>query len=153
MLDNCEHLSRPVASLVRNVEETCPGVRVLATSREGLKVPGEQMVMVVALDVPDDDGDLDAIGRSDAVRLFVDRGRAVRPDFVLDAENAAAVARLCRRLDGLPLAIELAAARLGVLTPDELARRLDQRFRLLTGGERTAVERHQTLRAGGRLVV
>ena len=147
VLDNCEHLSRPVASLVRNIEETCPGVRVLATSREGLKVPGEQMVMVVALDVPDDDGDVDAIGRSDAVRLFVDRGRAVRPDFVLDAENTAAVVRLCRRLDGLPLAIELAAARLGVLTPDELARRLDQRFRLLTGGERTAVERHQTLRA------
>jgi predicted ATPase/class 3 adenylate cyclase len=147
VLDNCEHLTRPVAALVRQVEETCPGVRVLATSREGLKVPGEQLVMVVAFDVPGDDNDLDAIGGCDAVRLFVERGRAVRPDFVLDMDNAGGVARLCRRLDGLPLAIELAAARLAVLTPDELARRLDQRFRLLTGGERTAVERHQTLRA------
>jgi predicted ATPase len=147
VLDNCEHLTRPVTALVRQVEETCPGVRVLATSREGLKVPGEQLVMVVAFDVPGDDNDLDAISGCDAVRLFVERGRAVRPDFVLDRDTAGGVARLCRRLDGLPLAIELAAARLAVLTPDELAQRLDQRFRLLTGGEGTAVERHQTLRA------
>ncbi len=147
VLDNCEHLARPAAALVRKIEEACPRVRVLATSREGLKVAGEQLVMVVALDVPDDDGSVDAIRGSDAVRLFVERGRAVRPDFALDDGNAATVASLCRRLDGLPLAIELAAARLAVLTPDELARRLDQRFRLLTGGERTAVERHQTLRA------
>ena len=118
MLDNCEHRAGPSHRSYGTSRQTCPGVRVLATSREGLNVPGEQMVMVVALDVPDDEGDLDAIVRSDAVRLFVDRGRAVRPDFVLDAENAAAVARLCRRLDGLPLAIELAAARpLGVLDP------------------------------------
>jgi predicted ATPase/class 3 adenylate cyclase len=147
VLDNCEHLTRPVAALVHTVEEVCPGVRVLATSREGLKVGGEQMVMVAALGVPENDSDLGAIRASDAVRLFVERGRAVRPDFVIDEENCGAVARLCRRLDGLPLAIELAAARLAVLTPDELARRLDRRFQILTGGERTAVERHQTLRA------
>jgi predicted ATPase/class 3 adenylate cyclase len=146
VLDNCEHLTRSVAVLVRLVEEACPRVRVLATSREGLKVAGEQLVMVVSLEVPDDD-ELGAIRESDAARLLVERGRAVRPDFALDADNAVAVAHLCRRLDGLPLAIELAAARLAVLTPDELAQRLDQRFRLLTGAERTAVERHQTLRA------
>src|SRR5262249_17804345 len=102
---------------------------------------------VVALDVPDDDAGFEEILGSEAVRLFVERGLAVRPGFVLNDDNAASVARLCRRLDGLPLAIELAAARLSGLTPEELARRLDQRFRLLTGGERTAVERHQTLRA------
>jgi predicted ATPase len=147
VLDNCEHLTRPVAALVHRVEEVCPGVKVLATSREGLKVGGEQMVMVAAFGVPEDDSDLDAIRASDAVRLFMERGRAVRPDFALDESNCGAVARLCRRLDGLPLAIELAAARLAVLTPDELAHRLDRRFQILTGGERTAVERHQTLRA------
>jgi predicted ATPase/class 3 adenylate cyclase len=147
VLDNCEHLARPVAAMVREIEAACAGVQVLATSREGLKVPGEQMVMVVALDLPDEDDEVGLISESDAVQLFVERGRAVRPGFVVDSKNAGSVARLCRRLDGLPLAIELAAARLAVLTPDELARRLDQRFRLLTGGERTAVERHQTLRA------
>jgi predicted ATPase/class 3 adenylate cyclase len=147
VLDNCEHLTRRVAQFVQQVEQSCPGVRVLATSREGLKVGGEQIVMVGPLDVPDEGVDLETVRESDAVRLFSERGRAARPDFDLDDSNSGAVLRLCRRLDGLPLAIELAASRLSVLTPDELAHRLDHRFQLLTGGERTAMERHQTLRA------
>ncbi len=147
VLDNCEHLMRRAAELIRTIEGSCPGVRVLATSREGLKVAGEQVVLVSALDVPDEETDRESIARSESVRLFVERGRAARPDFGLTDTNADSVARVCRRLDGLPLAIELAAARLSMLTPEELAGRLDQRFRLLTGGDRFAVERHQTLRA------
>jgi predicted ATPase len=119
----------------------------LATSREGIKVAGERMLGVASLDVPGEAAELEAIAQCDAVVLFVERARALKANFALDATNAGAVAQVCRRLDGIALAIELAAARVAMLTPVEVARRLDQRFRLLAGGQRTAVERHQTLRA------
>jgi predicted ATPase/class 3 adenylate cyclase len=147
VLDNCEHLLKPVARLVADIERACPSVRVLATSREGLNVAGEHLAVVSSLEVPDAGASLDAVGHCEAVRLFVDRAQAVKAGFVVDAANAEAVAQICRRLDGIPLAIELAAGRVTMLTPAELARRLDQRFRLLAGGRRSAVERHQTLRA------
>ncbi len=147
VLDNCEHLLSPVARLVADIERACPSVRVLATSRAGLNVAGEHLLAVSPLGVPDAGADLDAVSRSEAVRLFVDRAQAVKADFVLDAANADGVAQVCRRLDGIALAIELAAARVTMMTPAELAGRLDQRFRLLAGGRRAAVERHQTLRA------
>jgi predicted ATPase/class 3 adenylate cyclase len=144
VLDNCEHLLDSVALVVDAITRRSPEVAILATSREGLAVPGEQLVAVPALGVPRGD-DADP-AESDAVRLFVDRARDVKPDFALAADNADAVAQLCRRLDGIPLAIELAAARVRTLTPDDLVARLDQRFRLLTRGSRAALERHQTLR-------
>jgi predicted ATPase len=147
VLDNCEHLLDPVAELVEALERVCPGVVVLATSREGLALEGERVVPVPALSAPALDADLAAMHESDAVRLFVERAGWVDPDFELAETNAAAVARLCRRLDGLPLAIELAAARIGAMTPAELAGRLDRRFDTLAGGRRRAVQRHQTLRA------
>jgi predicted ATPase/class 3 adenylate cyclase len=147
MLDNCEHLLRPVAGLVAAIEKGCPDVKVLATSREGLNLRGEQILGVPSLGVPDNDADLGGIAGSEAAQLFVDRARAVKADFSLDVTNTASVGEVCRRLDGVPLAIELAAARVTAMNPAELARRLDRRFRLLTGGERVAVERHQTLRA------
>jgi predicted ATPase/class 3 adenylate cyclase len=147
VLDNCEHLLRPVARLVTEVVRECRGVRVLATSREGLSISGERIMVVPSLDVPVSTQDLDAIAASNAVQLFVSRAQGVRAGFMLDTTNAASVAQICQRLDGVPLAIELAAARAAMLTPAELARRLDQRFRVLTGSERGVVERHQTLRA------
>src|SRR4051812_2288879 len=144
VLDNCEHLLVSVAVLVDAITRRSPDVAIVATSREGLAVAGEQLVAVPALGVPRGrDADL---AQSDAVRLFVDRARDVQPDFALTSDNAEAVAQLCRRLDGIPLAIELAAARVRTLTPDDLVARLDQRFRLLTRGSRAALERHQTLR-------
>jgi predicted ATPase/tetratricopeptide (TPR) repeat protein len=147
VIDNCEHMLRPVADLVGAVARGCPNVRVLATSREGLNVTGERMLGVASLEVPDDATSVELIAVCDAVALFVDRARAVKANFALDDSNAPAVAQICRRLDGIALAIELAAARVAMLTPSEIARRLDQRFRLLAGGQRSTVERHQTLRA------
>jgi predicted ATPase/class 3 adenylate cyclase len=147
VLDNCEHLLRPVASLVAHIERACPGVAVLATSREGLNVRGEQILVVPSLGLPDDVHDIEVLAVCEAVQLFTDRARAVKADFAVDRSNAQGVAEICVRLDGVPLAIELAAARIGAMNPSELARRLDQRFRLLTGGDRVAIERHQTLRA------
>ena len=147
VVDNCEHLLRAVASVVDEVVRSCPDVRVLATSREGLNVPGEQMVRVESLDVPGEHAPLDALAQCDSVVLFVERAGAVKAGFALDATNADVIAQVCRRLDGIALAIELAAARTEMLSPADIARRLDQRFRLLGGGARTAVERHQTLRA------
>jgi predicted ATPase/class 3 adenylate cyclase len=147
VLDNCEHLLDPVAELVEALERACPGVAMLATSREGLAIEGERVVPVPALSAPAADADLMTVAESDAVRLFVERAGWVDPDFELTDSNAGAVAQLCRRLDGLPLAIELAAARIGAMTPAELARRLGRRFDALAGGRRRAVQRHQTLRA------
>jgi predicted ATPase len=147
VLDNCEHVLKPVAGLVRELVRACPRLRILATSREGLNVAGERILGVASLAVPDSAAVLELIASSDAVRLFIDRAQAVRAGFVVDAANGAAVAQVCQRLDGVPLAIELAAARVAMLTPAELARRLDERFRILSGSERGAVERHQTLRA------
>jgi predicted ATPase/class 3 adenylate cyclase len=148
VLDNCEHLLRAVGDLVAQVVRTCPGVRVLATSREALNVAGERILGVASLNVPEDGAPLEVMGSCDAVILFVERARAVKASFALDRVNGDAVAQVCRRLDGIPLAIELAAARVGMLTPAELAGRLDQRFRILAGGQRSGgVERHETLRA------
>jgi predicted ATPase/class 3 adenylate cyclase len=147
VLDNCEHLLDSVAELVETLERSCAGVVVLATSREGLALEGERVVPVPTLSAPAAAADVAAIGDSEAVRLFVDRAGWVDPDFALIEGNAAAIAQVCRRLDGLPLAIELAAARIGAMTPAELARRLQRRFDTLAGGRRRAVQRHQTLRA------
>jgi predicted ATPase/class 3 adenylate cyclase len=146
VLDNCEHLLDLVADLVKDMTAGAPDLTVLATSREALRIAGEQVVAVPSLTVPDEATAIDELASSDAVRLFVDRARAGRPGFTLGPDNATAVVHLCRRLDGVPLAIELAAARARSMTPDEIAARLDQRFRLLTGGTRTAANRHQTLR-------
>jgi predicted ATPase len=147
VLDNCEHLLASVAQLVSRIEQTCPGVQVLATSREGLNVAGEWIIAVGSLPVAAPGADLQTVAACAAVRLFVERARAVRHDFALDHANADAVAQICRRVDGIALAIELAAARVTALSPDELAQRLDDRFRVLGGGKRSGVERHQTLRA------
>jgi predicted ATPase/class 3 adenylate cyclase len=147
IIDNCEHLIGAAAGMVTTIVASCPGVAVLATSREGLAVAGERVIPVPSLFAPALDAVFDAVAASAAVRLFVDRALAVDPGFGLTAVNADAVATVCRRLDGIPLAIELAAARAPTMSPAELAVRLDRRFRVLAGGRRGAVERHQTLRA------
>ncbi len=147
VLDNCEHLVEPVGALAEGLLRDCPGVRVLATSREALGVAGEQVWPLSALELPAQTSTVEDIASSPAVQLFVERARAVQPTFVLDEVNAAAVAEICRRLDGIPLAVELAAARVTIMTPTDIAARLDQRFQLLTGGRRSAAERHQTLQA------
>ena len=148
VLDNCEHLVEACAQLAEAVLRACAQVRLLATSRELLAVPGERAYRVPSLGLPDASGSLDpeaALG-SEAVCLFVERARLVRPDFALTVGNTAAVVAICHRLDGIPLAIELAAARLRVLAPEQLLARLRDWFRLLTGG-RTALRRQQTLQA------
>jgi predicted ATPase/class 3 adenylate cyclase len=147
VLDNCEHLLEPVAELVEFLEHSCAGLVVLATSREGLAVEGERMLPVPSLPSPAHDAAPEVAGQADAVRLFVERARAVDPDFCLTGENTAAVIQICRRLDGVPLAIELAAARVVAMSPAELAQGLERRFDTLAGGRRRAVQRHQTLRA------
>jgi predicted ATPase len=146
VLDNCEHLLDAAARLVSRILAAAPDVHVLATGREALRIDGEQVVTVPSLALPEDVNSMALAADTEAVRLFVDRARAVRPEFALTPENLAAVTQLCRRLDGVPLAIELAAARVRSMAPSEIAERLDQRFRLLTGGTRTAASRHQTLR-------
>lgn len=145
VVDGCEHLLDALAHLAHAVLRHCPGVEVLATSRERLGVHGEHVVPLGPLPVPAA-GDPD-VADAPAVRLFVDRARAVRPAFRLSDDNAEAVAEVCRRLDGLPLAIELAAARTGALEPGDLATRLDERFALLESGWRAGEPRHRTLRA------
>lgn len=148
LLDNCEHLVEACASLTENLLRHCPGVRVLATSLEALGIAGEQVKRVPPLGVPSaEQTDLETIGRSEAVRLFVERARSLDESFDLGEGNAAALAEICRRLDGIPLAVELAASRTRLLSVEEIARRLDDRFRLLTGGRRTALPRQQTLKA------
>jgi predicted ATPase/DNA-binding SARP family transcriptional activator len=152
VLDNCEHVIEAAAALADRVLTACPRIKILATSRQPLRIDGESLCPVLPLPVPPEP--LDTGPRADrsyesygSVRLLRDRAAAVRPDFELDAANAAAVARICRSLDGMPLAIELAAVWLRTLTPAQLAERLDDRFVLLTGGSRTALPRHRTLRA------
>ena len=146
ILDNCEHLLSPVADFVEQVVRSAPGVRVLATSREGLGVSGEYLRTVPSLELPGLNDTTEGIQASDAVRLFNERAQEASAGYELTARDAPVVAELCRRLDGIPLAIELAAARVPALTPSEIAAHLDRRFRLLTGGRRSAVTRHQTLR-------
>ncbi len=147
LLDNCEHVVDEVARLAEGVLAAAPGVRILATSREPLAVTGETLCPVPALALPPDRATAEEAMGYAAVRLLTDRAAGVLPGFTVDAGNAADVVRICRALDGMPLAIELAAARLRVLTPAQVAERLDDRFRLLATGSRTSQSRHQTLRA------
>jgi predicted ATPase len=146
VLDNCEHVIGAVAALVERWSRRCPNLRVLATGREPLGLPGEHVHVLSPLAVPAVGADdVDEIAGAAAVELFVDRAGDARPGYRLDGRDAPAVAEICRRLDGLPLAIELAAARMRTLGPAALARRLDQRFALLTGQRKTADRRHRTL--------
>ncbi|SNQ47910.1 putative ATPase [Frankia canadensis] len=165
VLDNCEHLLDPAAAFAEEVLGACPGVRILATSREPLAITGETLWPVEPLALPPMElaalADTESVSRYAAVRLFTDRAMAVRPGFQLAAAavpanggvsgaadgHVASVVRICRALDGMPLAIELAAARLRAMTPEQVAARLDDRFRLLTSGSRTALPRHRTLEA------
>ncbi|HYZ93242.1 MAG TPA: adenylate/guanylate cyclase domain-containing protein [Actinomycetota bacterium] len=143
ILDNCEHLLDGCADAADLILARCPDVSVLATSREALAIEGEQTWQVPSLSVPDDSHDLSS---SEAVSLFKARAKSVRSDFEITPSNAGAVAEICRRLDGMPLALEFAAARIAHLPPQEIASRLDDMFRLLTGGRRR-VQRQQTLQA------
>jgi predicted ATPase/DNA-binding SARP family transcriptional activator len=149
LLDNCEHLIEPVAQLVESLLRSCPNLTVLATSREPLRVPGEVTWRVPSLSLPQLSGSSvqDRSLQAESMRLFAVRASQVAPDFELDADNAAAVAALCHRLDGMPLAIELAAARVEALSPAQIAERLDDSLDLLSAGSRTAMTRQQTLRA------
>ena len=147
VLDNCEHVLDAVAWLAGRVLADAPGVRILATSREPLGLTGETLCPVPSLALPPADATVEQAAASSAVRLFADRASAVRPGFAVDAETAGPVVRICRALDGIPLAIELAAARVRALTPVQVADRLDDRFALLSVGSRGGVPRHQTLRA------
>ena len=153
VIDNCEHLIEACARLTHQLLVQCPQLKILATSREALNVPGEVTFAVQPLAVPastsfgPNPSLSPAAAESESVRLFVDRARSVRPDFAITASNAPAVAEICFRLDGIPLAIELAAARTKALGPQEILSRLDDRFQLLTGGARTVLPRQQTLRA------
>jgi predicted ATPase/DNA-binding CsgD family transcriptional regulator len=147
VLDNCEHLLQACADLTAALLHGTTGIRVLATSRHRLALTEEHLMEVRPLPVPDPDGDLSAADGYPALALFADRAAAVVPGFRLTPDNRAAVARLCRRLDGLPLAIELAAVRMRVLGVEQLLERLDDRYRLLTAGSSAALPRHQTLRA------
>ncbi|HVV10314.1 ATP-binding protein [Amycolatopsis sp.] len=143
LLDNCEHVVAATATLAAKLLSATHGVRILATGRQLLRADGEQVLTVPPLSVPG--GERRA--HSESVALFSDRAAAVLPGFSLDDENRETVARICRGLDGIPLAIELAAARLRVLSPEQILQRLDDRFHLLTNGNRTAAPRQQTLRA------
>ncbi|XVQ09152.1 BTAD domain-containing putative transcriptional regulator [Spirillospora sp. CA-255316] len=147
VLDNCEHLVDAAAAVAGRVLAAAPGVRILATSREPLGITGESLCPVPSLPLPPEDAGAGEALAYDSVRLFADRAAAVRPGFAVDAATAPRAVEICRALDGIPLAIELAAARLRSLTPDQVAARLGDRFRLLTAGSRTALPRHRTLRA------
>ncbi len=146
ILDNCEHLLDAAAGIAEAILLAAPGVRVLATSREPLGVAGERLLGVPSLRVASE-ATLEAIAACEAVQLFMERAAATRPSLELDATNADQIVEICRRLDAIPLAIELAAARLTSMSPADIAGLLDERFRLLTGGRRRGVERHHTLRA------
>ena len=144
LLDTCEHLTGACAELAALLLPAAPGLRILATSRSPLGLPAEHTLLITPLELPAAD---DAAGaHADAVTMFVDRARAAVPDFALTPENTPAVAELCRRLDGIPLALELAAVRLRGMPVEELLARLSDRFRVL-GATRTATDRHRTLRA------
>jgi predicted ATPase/class 3 adenylate cyclase len=149
VIDNCEHLISAAAEFVNALLSVAPECRVIATSRELLRVGGEVAYRLRSMSLPEDVSNLDPLklGRYDAVRLFVERATGVDPDFSITTDTAPAIAEICMRLDGMPLAIELAAAQLRSFTPQQIADHLDQRFQTLTGGLRTAVPRQQTLAA------
>jgi len=147
LLDNCEHLLDACAQHVDALLRACPDLQVLATSREALGISGEQSWLAPSLPLPEETATPAVALQAAAVQLFVERAQAVLPSFALSSQNVAAVVQVCRRLDGIPLALELAAACLRSLSPQQLATRLDQRFQLLVGGSRAALPRQQTLRA------
>ena len=149
VVDNCEHLIEDCAALVNAILQSCPGVTVLATSREALGVGGEKVRRLGPLAVPDPAAQisLDELARNEAVGLLLDRASSAAPGFEIDVDNASTIAELCRRLDGIPLAIELAAARMSLMSPKQILSRLEDRFGLLTGGSRTAPARHRSLLA------
>ncbi|MFC0112118.1 ATP-binding protein [Kibdelosporangium aridum] len=149
VLDNCEHLADRCAGLAAELLPAVPGLRIMATSRHALSTPGEHILAVPPLPVPDPElpSHPEKLAANEAIRLFAERATAVRPGFEVTSDNHGTLARICRRLDGLPLAIELAAARLRELTPEQILHRLDDRFRLLRGGSQAVLPRHQTLRA------
>jgi len=149
LLDNCEHLVDRCAAIALALLSGCPNLRIIATSRQSLRIPGEVVFRVPSLSIPDPVAGMNPadLATVDAVQLFVERAQAVSPTFAVTTDNAEAVARLCHHLDGLPLAIELAASRVAVLPVTAIADRLDDRFGLLVGGSRTALSRQQTLRA------
>ncbi len=149
ILDNCEHLVDACAQMAERILRAGSNVQILASSREALGIAGEVTYRVPSLGLPDVDNlpSLDSLNQYEAVKLFIDRAASIDPEFIVTNQNAPALAQICHRLDGIPLAIELAAAKIRVLSVEQIAKRLDDRFRLLTGGRRTAMERHQTLRA------
>jgi len=149
VLDNCEHLVSASSQVASALLQAAPNLKILASSREALGIQGEAAYPVPSLKLPDIKHlpVIAQLSRYEAVRLFIDRALLVAPHFVVDQDNAPSIVQVCHRLDGIPLAIELAAARVRVLSVDQIAKRLDDRFRLLTGGARTALPRQQTLRA------
>lgn len=147
VFDNCEHLIEATARLADLLLQSCNDLFILASSREALGIKGELAYRVPSLNIPDKNSDMDSLWKSESARLFIERALDASPDFSLTPNNASTVAQICHRLDGIPLALELAAARIKMMTVKEIAERLDDRFRLLTGGVRTTLPRHQTLRA------
>lgn len=149
VLDNCEHLVEYCAKLVEKLLQKCPQLKIIATSREALHCSGENIHRVLSLKAPDPKGDVSvkALNQYESVRLFVERALSVNANFTLNTENASALAEICYRLDGIPLAIELAAARIKILSPEKIFEKLKDKFNLLKEGKRTALPRQQTLRA------
>jgi len=147
VLDNCEHLIEASAELAENLLRECPEVQLIATSRENLGIPGEKSYSVPTMEVPPENGQSRDLENFESVRLFIDRAMAVVPDFRATSGNSAPIVNICRHLDVITLAIELAAARVKILAPEQIAARLQDRFQILAGGPRTALPRHQTLQA------
>jgi non-specific serine/threonine protein kinase len=147
ILDNCEHLLDACAHLAETLLKNCPQLKILATSREPMEILGEALYRVPSLALPDPQYQLDALRDSESVKLFRERAQLVQFDFSLTLENASYIAQICQRLDGIPLAIELATAKVGMLSPAQIAKQLEESLSVLTGGARTALPRHQTLRA------
>ena len=147
LLDNCEHLLEACAQMIDAVLKTCPQLKILTTSREPMNITGEAIYRVPSLRLPNVHKILDTFRNSESIQLFEERAQLVQFDFSLTLENAASITRICQRLDGIPLAIELAAAKVAVFSPEQIANQLDENLNLLTGGSRTALPRHQTLRA------
>jgi len=149
IIDNCEHVIEESVKAIDFLLKECPRLKIIATSREALGVPGEQIWNISTLSIPDPQrlSIIELLMEYEGIRLFVDRAKSVNKDFALTEKNASFVAQICTSLDGIPLAIELAAARIKLLSPDQIAVRLNDRFQLLTSGNRTALPRHQTLQA------
>ena len=147
ILDNCEHLVDASAQLADTLLKNCPNLKILVTSREPLEMSGEALYRVPSLGLPDLQYRLDTLRGCESVKLFEERAQLLQFDFSLTPENASSLVQICRRLDGIPLAIELAAAKVGMFSPAQIAQQMEEIFSVLIGGSRTALPRHQTLRA------